>query len=318
MITTASEETTAGSSAVTEILAPSLPWADVAMGSAGMRVMTSQELLLESSLDWDVALRPLYRRMNDSSFVEHARAKEVYRTDTEASLGVVRGHYHPWSNREAFSPWDVMVSDGEGIWQEAGSQRNGGRVFMTMKLTEEIMVKGDSFDYYLFIGVGHDGYVAINPSVIPIRRSTVTHSAIGNNSIRVQHTPSLESKKSEVSQVQGLIKRYKDFFIESLTRMADTLLQEEQVLPLLERVMNPKRAKRSELAAQIMEIYVTSQTIQGFFGTGYGVFCALTEWQCHVRKHRMGNARFDSLMWGEDAKSRNNLASEIERLRQAS
>ncbi len=283
-----------------------LPWADLTSGASGSQIMTSQELLLISGLDWDVAVRPLYRRMNDTSIVEHPRAKEVYRTDTEVSLGVVRGHYHPWPNREAFAPWDAMVKSGEGTWQEAGAQRNGARVFMTMKLNQVIAAMGDIYDYYLFIGVGHDGYVAINPSVIPIRQSNLTHSAIGENSIRVQHTPSLETKKAEVHQVQELVSRYKDIFTRKTIKLAESRIDDKRATSLLDGVMNPKRTRRGDLVTQIMEIYTASP--QTHYGTTLGVFNALTYWQCHVRKHRQGNARFDSLMWGEDAKARNKLA----------
>lgn len=289
-----------------------LPWADVTTGTAYEQIMTSQQLLQEANLDWDVAIRPLYRRMNDSSFIEHPRAKEVYRTDTEVSLGVVRGHYLPWSNREAFSPWDDMVSNGAGVWQEAGSQRNGSRVFMTMKLGDGFSVlDADHYDYYLFIGVGHDGYVAINPSVIPIRQAALTHNAVGNNSIRVQHTPSLESKKTEVYQVESLAIRYQIEFTEKVSTLAEISIKDDHAFSQLEKIMNPKRARRGELVTQIMDIYHTSTAIGEYHGTAYGLFNALTEWQCHVRKHRQGNARFDSLMWGDDAKVRNRLVAEI-------
>lgn len=293
-----------------------LPWEDVTTGNAGTKIMTSQELLNIAGLDWDVATRPLYRRLNDTSIVEHPRAKEVYRTDTEASLGVVRGHYHPWPNREAFSPYDTLVSDGEGMWREAGSQRNGSRVFMTMKLTKGFSpIDGDPYDYYLFIGVGHDGYVAINPSMIPIRQANLTHNAIGENSIRVQHTPSLESKgtgvRPEVRQVQELAESYQNMFSERIAKLAETRVSDKRAATLLESVLNPRRARRNELVTQIMEVYQTSEAIKEYHGTGYGLLNSLTEWQCHVRKHRQGNARFDSLMWGEDAKTRNRLATAI-------
>lgn len=284
-----------------------LPWADVTTGSAKSEILTSQELLMRASLDWDVALRPLYRRMTDGSFIEHTRAKEVYRTDSEVSLGVVRGHYHPWPNREAFSPWDEMIKTGTGTWQDAGAQRNGARVFMTMLMSDSFSVlDNDAYDYYLFIGVGHDGYVAINPSMVPVRQKTQTHSAFGENSIRVQHTPSLESKKAEVRQVKILAEQYKTYFTERVTRMAETSVDEACARLLIDKTLNPKRTRRSELVDQIMSIFLTTTD---YPHTGYGLFNALTQWQCHMRKHRQGNARFDTLMWGEDAKARNRLVS---------
>jgi phage/plasmid-like protein (TIGR03299 family) len=286
-----------------------LPWSDVTMGAANGRVLTSQELLMEGSLDWDVDIRPLYRRMRDTSIVEHPRAKEVYRTDTEVSLGVVRGHYRPWPNREAFSPWDALVASGEGTWEECGAQRNGSRVFMTMKLRDGLTILGEDYHYYLFVGVGHDGYVAINPSMIPIRIAGLTHSAVGTNSIRVQHTPSLETKKAEVRQVQELARGYAATFAEAMTKLAETTITEDRAASLLERAINPKKTRRSELVEEIMGVYRTSPTVGQ--GTGYGLFNALTQWQCHHRKHRRGNARFDSLMWGDDAQTRQRFVTAI-------
>ena len=146
-----------------------LPWAGITTGHAPAgQLLTSEQMLEEAGLNWDVDVRSLYQQMNDGQFREHPWAREVYRTDTETPLGVVKTRYKLITNRQMFEFGDKIVEDGAGHWAEAGTQGDGRRVFMTMKLNDDFNIAGDGYDVYIFFA-GQPRRYRISPVHQPSR-----------------------------------------------------------------------------------------------------------------------------------------------------
>lgn len=291
-----------------------LPWDGISQGAAAHdELLTSQQMLQRADLDWDVAIRPLWRKMNDGRFEQHPRAMEVYRTDTEETLGTVRGHYHPFPNREAFAFGDALVQSGDGHWAEAGMQLGGARVFMTMKIAEGFKVLGeDAYEMYVFIRTGHDGYVSISASVVPFRACCLNQNQIvlarRRTSWTIQHTSSVKARVIEARRSLAITREYADEFSRVAEQLVSIRISQNHAQELIDSVIPEKRSRRTQMVQEIMQRYRTSPTVEPYRGTAYGLLNGLTEYMDHYRKQRSPNARFESTMWGEAARARNALA----------
>lgn len=123
-------------------------------------------------------------------------------TDT---LGVVGERYNVSQNEELFSFGDAILDGAR--WETAGSIKNGTVVFGSLALDREIVLDpngaSDVVKSYLLVHTSHDGSLAIQASVTPVRvvcQNTFT-MAIGRGvkqSFRIRHTQNLTDRKSVV------------------------------------------------------------------------------------------------------------------------
>jgi phage/plasmid-like protein (TIGR03299 family) len=299
------------------------PWADVSTGRAEEgEVLTSQQLLDRANLDWDVATRPLYsrRELLDGTFefIQHPKAREVYRTDTQEPIGVVKSHYQAYPNREAFAFGDQLLEEG-GRWIEAGLQGNGFRVFMCLRVGAGFKVLGsDSYDLFLFLSTGHDGGRSVTASAVPFRDECLNHNDVmGENAkttLTAQHTNNLATRLAEAREALKLARSYERDFTRQAEKLAKVRVTEEKARALVNQAIPQRRSRREEVVVDVIAVYRTSPQVEEFRGTGYGLVNAMTEYMDHVKRQRSGNARFEAIMWGEAAKARRTLAAELVKL----
>lgn len=293
----------------------SLPWAGITAGTSTQKdMLTAQQMLQKAGMDWEVEARPLWRHMSDGSFVQHPKAREVYRTDTEETLGIVRGHYHLFNNRDAFAFGDSLVESGDAHWAEAGMQLGGARVFMTMKIGEGFKVLDeDAYDLYLFIRTGHDGYVSISASVVPFRVICLNQNQLvlarRKTSWNIQHTSSVQARVEEAKRSLAITEDYRDEFSRVAEKLATTKITDHRAEIIINDVIAEKRSRRDQMVAEIMAQYRMSPTVSPYRGTAYGLLNGLTEYMDHFKNSRRPNARFEGIMWGEGARTRNAMAS---------
>ena len=65
------------------------------------------------------------------------------RADTKAPMNIVRGRYQPVSNREMFEPFDEMVKEFGGTYENAGLVRGGRTCWLSAKLPGDIVIRQD-------------------------------------------------------------------------------------------------------------------------------------------------------------------------------
>lgn len=301
-----------------------MPWAGLVSTNMVGNVeaeegLTSEQMLEASNLNWDVDIRPLWRRMNDGSFEQHPKQREVYRVDNEDPLGICRTRYETFSNREAFAFGDALVEQGKGKWVVAGQQAGGARVFMVMKLGEGFEVLGgDSYQNYLYLRTSHGDGTSVSASVIPFRlwclnqNGLATRQALSNWS--VPHTTTVKDRLAEARNTLKLSVDYEAEFKKIADQLASVKVTDEQAKKLIDSVVHPRRARRDDVVTDILENYQHSETVEPFRGTGYGLFNALTEYMDHIQRRRSDNARFESIMHSEGANTRNNLLRNLQAL----
>lgn len=296
-----------------ELVAPSLgPGALEAKGDG----LTSEEMLNAADLNWDVAMRPLWSRKNDGTFAQHPKLQEVYRTDTEQPLGFCRSRYETFSNREAFAFGDALVEQGEGKWVVAGQQNDGARVFMVMQLGEGFDVLGqDRYESYLFLRTSHGDGTSISASVIPFRLRCTNQSNLARKEAKstwsVPHTTTVTDRLEEARNALQLTMNYEAEFAKVAEQLAAVKVTDDQVKALVSAVVPANRSRRDDVIADIIANYQTSPTMADFRGTGYGLLNGVTEYYDHVKTQRSGNARFESIMYGEGRSVRDALSQRL-------
>lgn len=278
--------------------------------------LTSQQMLQSAGLDWDVAARPMWRRLSDGTFIQDEKEREVYRVDTEQKLGTVRGRYELFSNREAFAFGDALVEQGSGAWVTAGQLHGGSRVFMTMRLGEGFEVlDGDKYESYLFIRTGHGDGTSVSASVIPFRLWCLNQSSLARREARsswaVPHTTTVNRRLEEAREALRLTADYE----QSIKKLAEQLVQvkltDERAKLLITSLLPENRSRRDEMVDEIIANYHESATVEPYRGTGYGLLNGLTEYMDHIKRQNSASARFYSITSGEGAKYRNELVQHL-------
>jgi phage/plasmid-like protein (TIGR03299 family) len=319
----ASVEVTTEEVMVTEPAALSerrIAWAGISTGDAGDRVMTSQELLTEAGLDWEVGIRPLKRQLSNGTIVDSSRF-ETYRMDSEdePELGTVKSRYELLQNREAFDFGDSVVADGAARWTKAGLQLGGARVFMSMILHNEWMILGrDPFQVHLFLSSSHDGSRSLSGRVTPIRVFCTNQiNAINASALEkfdIQHTSRMQQKMADAASMLQLSGEYMNVLKADAERLAAVRVTDDKARYLITSLIPERRGRRDDMIEEIMMNYRTSPTVGEFLGTGYGLLNGLTEYMDHLKPSQNGNARYESITFGEGARYRRKLSQALAEL----
>ena len=144
-------------------------------------VSTEKMLELANLQDWNVRLEEV---AIPDGFEPDRKYNYVTRTNPfdrsqNDILGVVGERYRILQNEELFDFGDALL-DGGGRWETAGSIKGGRQVFGSLALERETVLDpsgvSDKVNSYLLVNTSHDGSIAIQASVTPVRVSVLTLS----------------------------------------------------------------------------------------------------------------------------------------------
>lgn len=219
----------------------------------------SAEVITKAGLDWTVDKCELFAKMsidiqNDADLdkvIEETKnngsylygkdifrncpnAFATYRTDYNIPLGVVKGKYTPVQNKEAFTFFDDAIGSGKAIWQTAGSFGYGERIFVSAKLPNNILVKGDPVDNYLVFTNTHDGSSGVKILFTPIRvicRNTLTAAIkTTTNYVSFRHTASVHSNIQMAHELLGICDKRRKELEEAYNILAGIKVTDEDVM----------------------------------------------------------------------------------------
>ena len=273
-------------------------------------VNTTQMLELAHLNDWNVRLEDVSLPdgfNSDKSYSFVTRTNPFDRSQNDV-LGVVGERYVPLQNEDLFSFGDNLL-DGGGRWETAGSIRGGRVVFGSIALTDEIVLdpKGiaDKIDNYLLINTSHDGSIAIQASITPVRVvcANTLNLALSafkgkkdvKQTFKIRHTQTAEGKIAVAREALGLAHKYIDEFSKIANDMIQTEITKAQFDKIVELAYPAptKDAKGSQKKYDskidlLQSIYVGdyNNTISG---TAWGAFNALTERLDWYRNSRGGS-----------------------------
>jgi len=203
-------DTTTGVAAVFTAGAP--PWHG--LGRNVQEAQSSQQAIQLAGLDWLVEQWPISAIAPDGwgtvvakDFVANVRS------DTRSVLGVVGRKYQPFQNHEAFEFADAIVGEGLARYETAGSLRGGKRVWMLLKLPDELKAgRQDLIQPFLLVYNTFDASSCLRALLTAVRvvcQNTLNLALSGTKGegVTIRHRGDLQNRVNEARQTLGLVKK---------------------------------------------------------------------------------------------------------------
>ena len=270
------------------------------LGTVFTEEKNTAEMLAAANLNnWNVRLEELEipnHLTSDKSYQYVVRTNPTDSTQTDV-LGVVGERYVPVQNEELFAFGDNIL-DGGGRWETAGSIRGGRVVFGSLALERETVLDpsgvADKVKTYLLINTSHDGSIAIQASITPVRVvcANTLNLALGNikrkkgsvkQSFKIRHTQTAEGKIAVAREALGLANAYMDEF----DKLAHAMIQKEITATdfnniILAAYPKPDKDSKGSIKKWTNKVDVINDIYTGEFngmiaGNAWGAFNALTE-----------------------------------------
>jgi phage/plasmid-like protein (TIGR03299 family) len=260
--------------------------------------------------NWNVRLDELTipsHLTSDKSYQYVVRDNPTDKSQTDV-LGIVGERYTPLQNEELFAFGDNIL-DGGGRWETAGSLRGGRVVFGSLALERETILDpngvADKIKTYLLINTSHDGSIAIQASITPVRVVCANTLNVALNrtkkrdgvkqSFKIRHTQTANGKVQVARETLGLANAYMDEF----DKMAHAMIQKEISAKdfndiILAAYPKPDKdtkgaVKKWENKVDVINDIYTGEYNGMISGNAWGAFNALTERLDWYRSARGGN-----------------------------
>jgi phage/plasmid-like protein (TIGR03299 family) len=277
--------------------------------------VTTSTMLEEAKLaNWNVRLSPLTDHISDT-WNDVSNASLVIRdnpfnggTDVLATVGK---RYKPVQNEELFQFADAIHdANADCRWESAGSLKKGKVVFGTVDIPRTMVLDpqgaNDATKLYLIVWTSHDGSVAVQAAVTPVRVvcQNTLNLAMRNakQSFKIRHTQSVEGRIQVARETLGLALGYFDEFEKEAQELFSQSITDAEFSKLIQTIY-PKPDKDLKGAMKKWEnkvvllddLYHNSPTNATIKGTKWGAFNALTE---RLDYYRSGRGNSESLMAG--------------------
>jgi phage/plasmid-like protein (TIGR03299 family) len=269
------------------------------LGTVFTEEKNTAEMLVAANLNnWNVRLEELEipsTLTSDKNYSYVVRTNPTDKTQTDV-LGIVGERYVPLQNEELFAFGDNIL-DGGGRWETAGSIKGGRVVFGSLALERETILDpsgvADKVKTYLLINTSHDGSIAIQASITPVRvvcantLNLALGSKRGKNSIKqsfkIRHTQSAQGRVQVARETLGLANKYMDAF----DVMAKAMIEKEITAGqfndiILAAYPKPEKDSKGSIKKWENKVDVINDIYTGEFNgmianTAWGAFNALTE-----------------------------------------
>ena len=269
------------------------------LGTVFTEEKNTAEMLAAANLnDWNVRLEDVQipnTLTSDKNYFYVVRNNPTDKTQTDV-LGVVGERYRVLQNEELFSFGDNIL-DGGGRWETAGSIRGGRVVFGSLALERETVLDptgvADKVKTYLLINTSHDGSIAIQASITPVRVvcANTLNLALGatrgrnavKQSFKIRHTQTAEGKIAIARETLGLANKYMDEF----DKLAHAMIQKEITAQDFNKIIlaaypKPEKDSKGSIKKWENKVDVINDIYTGEFngmiaGNAWGAFNALTE-----------------------------------------
>jgi phage/plasmid-like protein (TIGR03299 family) len=269
------------------------------LGTVFTEEKNTAEMLAAANLNnWNVRLEDVNipsHLSSDKSYQYVVRTNPTDNTQTDV-LGVVGERYHVLQNEELFSFGDNIL-DGGGRWETAGSIRGGRVVFGSLALERETVLDpngvADKVKTYLLINTSHDGSIAIQASITPVRVvcANTLNLALGSKrgknaikqSFKIRHTQTANGKVQIARETLGLANAYMDAF----DVMAKQMIEKEITAQdfnniILAAYPKPDKDSKGSIKKWANKVDIINDIYTGEFngmiaGSAWGAFNALTE-----------------------------------------
>ncbi len=273
--------------------------------------VSTQLMLDEAKLsNWNVRLSPVADLIPES-WNETSDSQLVLRnnpfTNSTDVLSVVGGRYKVIQNEELFSFADNIVDgDSRVAWESAGSLKNGRVVFGSLTIPREMILDpqgaNDKTQLYLIVWTSHDGSVAVQAAITPVRvvcQNTLNLAMrSAKQSFKIRHTQTAEGKIQVARETLGLTLGYFDEFEKQAQQLFTQSITDKQFADIVKTIYPKPEESASKLAKTkwdnkvvlLDDLYHNSPTNANIKGTKWGAFNALTERLDYFRSTRKNNS----------------------------
>ena len=284
------------------------------LGTVFTEEKNTAEMLAAANLNnWNVRLVDVEipnTLTSDKTYQYVVRTNPTDSSQTDV-LGVVGERYHVLQNEDLFSFGDMMLHGG-GRWETAGSIRGGRVVFGSLALERETVLDpngvADKVKTYLLINTSHDGSIAIQASITPVRVVCANTLNLALNSIggkkkngikqsfKIRHTQTANGKVQIAREALGLANAYMDEFDKLAKAMIEKEITAQQFNEIiLAAYPKPDETKKGSLKRWENKVDLINDIYTGEFngmiaGNAWGAFNALTERLDWHRSARGGNS----------------------------
>lgn len=240
----------------------------------------------------------------------HREAFATVRTnpfDGEADvLGIVGERYKVLQNEDLFAFGDNILDGAR--WETAGSIKSGTVVFGSLALERETIIDkngvGDKVNSYLLVHTSHDGSLAIQASITPVRVvcQNTLNMAVGargksaKQSFRIRHTQTVDGKIQAAREALGLAHIYMDEFDKQAQELFVAAVNDQKFFEIITaaypkpEVDSKGSVTKWENKIDVINDIYSGPTQVGIKGTAWGAYNAMTERLDWYRNPRGGNA----------------------------
>jgi phage/plasmid-like protein (TIGR03299 family) len=281
------------------------------LGTVFQEEVNTQQMLELAHLDnWNVRLEDVTIPENfesDKSYSFVTRTNPFDKTKNDV-LGVVGERYVPLQNEDLFSFGDNLL-DGGGRWETAGSIKGGRQVFGSIALNNSITLDpngiADKIDNYLLINTSHDGSVAIQASITPVRvvcantlnlaLTAFKGKKASKQSFKIRHTQTADGRIAQARQALGLANAYIDEFSVIANEMISKEITKAQFDKIVELAYPaPEKDSKGSFKKHDGKVDLLNAIYVGDYnntisGTAWGAYNALTERLDWYRSARGGS-----------------------------
>jgi len=284
------------------------------LGQYVSEAMTSEQAIELGGLNYTVEKRPLYAPGWEGTMVEAEGHYGNVRTDTNEILGIVKGRYRIVQNKDAFGFFDTIIDRGEAIFETAGALGKGERIFVTAKLPEDMLVRGERVEKYIMLTNSHDGTSTIIAGFTNVRvvcNNTLT-AALKNldNKVSISHTASAESRLKEASRVMGIASKYMDEVNTTFESMTTRKLSDLEMKYFIETVMknsikedtSDKEAstRMKNLVDQVYSFAIShpTQTTEAAYRTLWGAYNGISGYYNFLKDYKNADQKMKDMNYG--------------------
>jgi phage/plasmid-like protein (TIGR03299 family) len=281
------------------------------LGTVFTEEVTTSKMLELAHLDnWNVRLEDVAtpEGFNSDKTYSFVTRTNPFNRDENDILGVVGERYKVLQNEDLFSFGDNIL-DGGGRWETAGSIKGGRQVFGSLALERETVLDpngvSDKINTYLLINTSHDGSVAIQASITPVRvvcantlnlaLSAVRGKKAPKQSFKIRHTQTAEGKIAIAREALGLANKYMDEFDLMAKAMIEKTVTDNQFLEIIGKAYPaPEKDAKGSFKKYDGKVDLLQSIYRGQFndtiaGTAWGAYNALTERLDWYRSARGGS-----------------------------
>ena len=255
--------------------------------------------------NWNIQLEEI---QNPEGYRSHKSPYYVTRTNPFDNgtdiLGVVGERYKVVQNEQLFEFGDNLLHGGAS-WESAGSIKNGTIVFGSLVIPKEFTLDpngaNDKTTTYLLVHTSHDGSVAVQASITPVRVvcQNTLNLALGSvkQSFKLRHTTNIDGKIQVAREALGLTINYMDDFEVQARSLFETAVTDLEFNKIITTIYpKPEKDKKASVTKwenkidTLNDLYFKSPTVATIKGNAWGVFNTLTERLDYYRSERKNNS----------------------------